>query len=95
MGVYFPTIPILIKFRIFGSTLEITVLLALELNSGKLDQHVYVFFAIFENANNMFSHASLVRIVALFLGAFLEAFGFLLALFWSLCRFFGVLVSSF
>ena len=43
----------------------------------------------------MFSLASLFHVFFTIFGVFLEASGLLLASFWSLCRLFGFLVSSF
>ena len=43
----------------------------------------------------MFSLASLLHVFFTIFGVFFEASGVLLASFWSLCRLFGFLVSSF
>ena len=42
----------------FGSTLEITVLFAWELNSGELNRHFYVFCDLGKCENKMFPHDS-------------------------------------
>merc|ERR1711966_101148 len=53
------------------------------------------FFDIFGNAKKTCFHLPLFFMFFTIFGVFLEASGLLLASFWSLCRLFGFLVSSF
>ena len=52
------------------------------------------FFRISENTRKH-SFSAFFFVFFIISGGFLEAFGYLLASFWSLCRVFGALVSSF
>ena len=71
------------------------VLPAWELNFRKLDQHFYVFLRFLEMLKkHVFTCLSFSCFYIIF-SVFLEALGLLLASFWSLCRLFGFLVSSF
>ena len=82
-------------FCVFGDPLKITVLPAWELNFRKLDQHFYVFLIFLAMLKkHVFTCLSFSCFFTIF-GVFLEASGLLLASFWSLCRLFGFLVSSF
>ena len=53
------------------------------------------FFEIFGNAKKTCFHLPLFFMFYIIFSVFLEALGLLLASFWSLCRLFGFLVSSF
>ena len=82
-------------FCVLGGTSKIAVLPAWELNFRKLDQHFYVFLIFLAMLKkHVFTCLSFSCFFTIF-GVFLEASGLLLASFWSLCRLFGFLVSSF
>ena len=82
-------------FCVFEDTSKIAVLPAWELNFRKLDQHFYVFLIFLDMLKkHVFTCLSFSCFFIIF-GLFLEALGSLLAPFWSLCRLFGFLVSSF
>ena len=82
-------------FCVFEDTSKIAVLPAWELNFRKLDQHFYVFLRFLEMLKkHVFTCLSFSCFYIIF-SVFLEALGLLLASFWSLCRLFGFLVSSF
>ena len=84
-----------LRFLCFGGTSKIAVLPAWELNFRKLDQHFYVFLIFLAMLKkHVFTCLSFSCFFTIF-GVFLEASGLLLASFWSLCRLFGFLVSSF
>mgnify|MGYP001626555049 CR=1 FL=1 len=82
-------------FCVLGGNSKIAVLPAWELNFRKLDQQFYVFLIFLAMLkNHVFTCLSFSCFFTIF-GVFLEASGLLLASFWSLCRLFGFLVSSF
>ena len=78
-------------FCVLGGHLDkLTVLLAWELNSGELDRHVSVFLRFLEMLKSQvctcLSFSCFLFFVFIIFCFFLEALGFLLASFWSLCR---------
>ena len=82
-------------FCVLGGTSKIAVLPAWELNFRKLDQNFYVFLIFLAMLKkHVFTCLSFSCFFIIF-GVFLEASALLLASFWSLCRLFGFLVSSF